>query len=591
MFAGATDGLRVEDGESVIRGLSITRWNGAAIRISGGSGSTIEGNFLGLTPAGLEAPNTRGIEVAGDGFGVQIGGPAAADRNVISGNAGAGIRLVDADSVSISGNLIGTSLSGIADAGNAGWGVEITGTTIDTTVGGSLEAANVIAFNSGGVRVDGATLRNSIIGNRMFSNDGPGIDLGAAGMTPNDQGDLDLGPNFAQNFPEIDSVYVSNVTGQAMILGRQDSNDLAGMNRIDFYIADTTAAGYGEGRTWIGSLTGLPAGTFDLPGGPFLPHTTFSAGAMITATATTNDGTSEFSANVATVLNQRPVATTGADQIAPPKKFVTLDGSASSDADDLPGTLTYTWEQKSGKEVTLSDPHAPSPTFTPTQGGEYKFELTVHDGLDISLPKTTIVSITDDNPPTASALSTSATGGIPRSLRLRASDLEATEFTYAIVSPPQFGTISGLNPQTGALIYTAYASYSGVDSFTFTAHDGQNLSTPATVTINVAGGLLITTGVLPNVTIGRSYAVAAVAQGGNGVFAWNFTGGTLPPGMTFTEQGLLTGNATTPGDYEFGVQVTDGNGLKSQRTVYVTVLEEPAWAFRLFAMFVTTNDD
>ncbi len=62
------------------------------------------------------------------------------------------------------------------------------------------------------------------------------------------------------------------------------------------------------------------------------------------------------------VSNTRPVANAGSDQGVTVNSGVTLDGSASSDADN--DTLTYSWRQISGTSVTLSDPTAEEPTFT-----------------------------------------------------------------------------------------------------------------------------------------------------------------------------------------------------------------------------------
>ena len=46
-----------------------------------------------------------------------------------------------------------------------------------------------------------------MIGNSIHLNDGLGIDLGTAGVTPNDgPGDADNGANGLQNFPVISSV-------------------------------------------------------------------------------------------------------------------------------------------------------------------------------------------------------------------------------------------------------------------------------------------------------------------------------------------------------------------------------------------------
>src|SRR5262249_1482087 len=72
---------------------------------------------------------------------------------------------------------------------------------------------NVIAFNGGAGVVVGtdtahgflatqAGTGNAVLGNSIFANAGLGIDLGNAdGVTPNDPGDADTGPNNFQNFP------------------------------------------------------------------------------------------------------------------------------------------------------------------------------------------------------------------------------------------------------------------------------------------------------------------------------------------------------------------------------------------------------
>ena len=57
--------------------------------------------------------------------------------------------------------------------------------------------------------------------------------------------------------------------------------------------------------------------------------------------------------------------------------------------------------------------------------------------------------------------------------------------TYAIVSEPQSGTITDLNEETGSLVYTSDAGFTGQDSFTFNANDGTVDSNTATVTITV----------------------------------------------------------------------------------------------------------
>jgi K319L-like, PKD domain len=97
--------------------------------------------------------------------------------------------------------------------------------------------------------------------------------------------------------------------------------------------------------------------------------------------------------------DNRPVADAGEDQELDPT-VVTLDGSASHDPNgDL---LTYSWTQKQGPAVALSDSHNVSPAFLAKQSGAYRFELVVRDGKVNSLPDEVVVTIRNV-PPAAEA--------------------------------------------------------------------------------------------------------------------------------------------------------------------------------------------
>jgi hypothetical protein len=79
--------------------------------------------------------------------------------------------------------------------------------------------------------------------------------------------------------------------------------------------------------------------------------------------------------------NKQPKAKAGKDTIAKSGDLVTLDGSASSDADK--DILTYKWTQIAGPSVTLSDNTAVKPTFTAPvvqQQTVLTFQLMVNDG-------------------------------------------------------------------------------------------------------------------------------------------------------------------------------------------------------------------
>ena len=124
--------------------------------------------------------------------------------NVISGNMGNGVLLRgrDASQNLVQGNLIDVDVGGTEPLGNTGHGVSLTGLSLTGNVIGGMQSdeGNVIAFNGGaGVSVQGGNAQ----GNAIHSNAELGIDLNNDGVTPNDPGDADSGPNGLQNFPEI----------------------------------------------------------------------------------------------------------------------------------------------------------------------------------------------------------------------------------------------------------------------------------------------------------------------------------------------------------------------------------------------------
>ena len=97
--------------------------------------------------------------------------------------------------------------------------------------------------------------------------------------------------------------------------------------------------------------------------------------------------------------DNRPVAHAGEDQELDPT-VVELDGSGSHDPNGDP--LSYTWTQRQGPQVTLSNPNNVSPTFLGKTSGVYVFELVVHDGRVASLPDEVTVTIRNV-PPAADA--------------------------------------------------------------------------------------------------------------------------------------------------------------------------------------------
>src|SRR5262249_56522303 len=107
-------------------------------------------------------------------------------------------------------------------------------------------------FNRKGVVVSGSkTTGNSVLGNAIFANTGPGIDLGDDGVTLNDSAGH-VGPNDFQDFPILEQV--SGSGGNRTVFGHLKSTPSATF-RIEFFAnAEYDPSGYGEGQLYLGSV-------------------------------------------------------------------------------------------------------------------------------------------------------------------------------------------------------------------------------------------------------------------------------------------------------------------------------------------------
>ena len=273
--------------------------NGIRVRTNA-SGNVVKGNLVGVNAAITAAiPNgAEGVQVNDGASGNTIGGPGP-DRNVISGNADNGVLLADAATTGnvVTGNFIGTNATASLAIGNASNGVDVQNGASGNTIGGTAAGTkNVIAFNGGrGVFVESGT-GDAILGNTISYNGGLGIDLAPVGVTPNDPGDPDVGPNLLQNFPTLTGVILSpNATE---IDGTLDSLSSLGFRVELFATLTCDPSGYGPGQRPLGFVDAATdaggSASFAATLGPAL-------GPWITATATDPSGnTSEFAACFAT---------------------------------------------------------------------------------------------------------------------------------------------------------------------------------------------------------------------------------------------------------------------------------------------------
>lgn len=69
------------------------------------------------------------------------------------------------------------------------------------------------------------------------------------------------------------------------------------------------------------------------------------------------------------------------------------------------------------------------------------------------------------------------------------------------------------------------------------------------------------TGDAPGGTVGQAYSFTYMVSGGTGAKRVTLRSGAIPPGVTLSQSGVLSGTPTTSGSYSFVIRVTDENGL------------------------------
>ncbi len=313
------------------------------------SGATIRNNFVTV--------NNSAIRSDGGGTGStitlnEVARPTAGHTNTFDG-----ILLINgASSVQIVANLVRDQRGGGIELGfgaatDAYTNVQVSNNTVQNNgfdsgstpsterlgmVGYNYTGSNVVfsrnrVLNNGGpglvmLNASGTTIsQNSFSSNGgVAANSGLAIDLDPNtrdpnalntpnGVTINDANDSDTTPNGLLNFPVITSAIVAN--GELSITGFARPG-----SAIELYIAQADPSGFGEGLTYLGTLTegaaadlnattgtygpaainGLLQGTdttnrfafrMSIPGG-------VSIGSVLTSTATLGGQTSEFGGNV-----------------------------------------------------------------------------------------------------------------------------------------------------------------------------------------------------------------------------------------------------------------------------------------------------
>jgi len=76
---------------------------------------------------------------------------------------------------------------------------------------------------------------------------------------------------------------------------------------------------------------------------------------------------------------------------------------------------------------------------------------------------------------------------------------------------------------------------------------------------------------LPQGTVGQAYNYTLLVRGGTSPYRWYVTAGTLPPGLTLSTSGTLSGTPSAAGQYSITVEVIDRHDRTSSQTLRLGV--------------------
>jgi len=350
----------------------------------------------------------------------------------------------------------------------------------------------------------------------------------------------------------------------------------------------------GDTLTYAWTISSKPAGSSATLAGATTANPTFTAdraGNYVIALIV-NDGTVNSASSSVTITsstsNIAPVANSGSAQNVVVGATVTLNGSASNDANG--DSLTYLWSfisKPAGSSASLSSTTTVNPTFAPDVAGSYVISLIVSDGyLSSASSNVTVTASTANIAPVANAgVSQSVVTGSTVTLNGSASnDANGDSLTYAwsIVSKPAGSSVT--LSSTTTVNPTFIASAAGSYVLRLVVNDGVLSSNASNVTItasntnlapvaNAGGGL--------NIYVGTSVTLNGTGSydpnGDSLLYSWVFV--SKPSGSSATLSGATTAApsflADAAGSYVIALAVGDGSLVSQISTVTITASPLP----------------
>jgi hypothetical protein len=308
----------------------------------------------------------------------------------------------------------------------------------------------------------------------------------------------------------------------------------------------------------LGSITGTPTavGTF-----------TFTVSGTDSSTATRASFTS---ATISLTINAAvPGAPTiGTATAGNARAQVSFTAPVSNGGSAITG---YTVLSSPGG-LTATGTSSPIAVTGLTNGTAYSFTVTATNGIGSSNASAASNSVTPSASPTATQVIAST---------ILTQNHTATAFTpvtgsggttplaYSVSPSLPFGL--SMAAATGAITGTPLVT-SSATTYTVTVTDSNSATATATFSLAVlAPTVALAPTTLPAPVIGAAYSQTITASGGTAPYSYAISAGALPPGLSLSAAGALTGTPTGVGTFSFTVTATDVHNFIGSRAYSFTI--------------------
>lgn len=257
-----------------------------------------------------------------------------------------------------------------------------------------------------------------------------------------------------------------------------------------------------------------------------------AATSAVVATTTTN-GSGQYGFTIYTAGNYKVRVTPNSTLPISSTNFTNLDNSVDND--------------NNGNQPGTRDTPATSPTITLTAGGETGGTGNTENSIDFGFracPTVTILPATVAN----------GVWGIPYTAVQFTSTGHIGTATFSATGLPPGLSVSSSGVLSGTPMQV------GTFPFTVTETDAKACVVSRSLSITILCPTLTMTSVpdpFPIAIQQRPFSASFTVAGGLGPRTFTFASGTLPPGLTLSPAGVLSGTPTTAGTYTFTIQSVD----------------------------------